>query len=213
MVGIYKANVRQSKKGGEMETKNSLETYLKLWKTDYKAKVKHLTKEKIHLSTEAIYRMAGSGGIAMAEDKMIDHLSLCPGCLEEWVEWIKAIESLEDLESIDEQEPPIMTYGMREAAATGKAAGPVSIKSSCGRFILELLPQIDNPDRGMVTVETIAGQETAIKNQHITVRDRNGYVLIDGILIHGRLARTCDNLSEIDLSTWTLVVNEEEKSS
>jgi len=213
LVGTWKGNIRQSKKGGDMETKNSLETYLKFWKKDYKARAKRFTKEKSHLSMEEIYRMAEPGGIARSGDEAVSHLSLCPVCLEEWAEWRRALTAVEDLESIEEQEPLVMTYGMREAAATEKPEGPVSIKSSCGRFILELLPQINNPDRGMVTLESIAGQEAPIKDQHVTVRDRNGYVLIDGMLLHGRLARICDNLSEIDLSTWTLIVDEEEKSS
>jgi len=157
--------------------------------------------------------MAEPGGITRSSAEAVAHLSLCPVCLEDWAKWRRAFTTVQELESTEEQEPFVMTYGMREAAATGKPEGPVSSKSSCGRFILGLLPQIDNPDRGMVTLESIAGQETPIKDQHVTVRDRNGYVLIDGILIHGRLARTCDNLSEIDLSIWTLIVDEEEKSS
>lgn len=196
-----------------METENSLKIYLTLWKKGYKAKENYLAEEKAHLSAEEIYRMAEPGGITRSSAEAVAHLSLCPVCLEDWAKWRRAFTTVEELESTEEQEPFVMTYGMREAAATGKPEGPVSSKSSCGRFILGLLPQIDNPDRGMVTLESIAGQETPIKDQHVTVRDRNGYVLIDGILIHGRLARTCDNLSEIDLSIWTLIVDEEEKSS
>jgi hypothetical protein len=47
----------------------------------------------------------------------------------------------------------------------------------------------------------------AVEGRYVTVRDRNGLVVLEGRLRHGRLARICEKLSEIDLTTWTLVVD------
>ena len=155
--------------------------------------------------------MAGPGGIERADDEALNHLSLCPICLEEWASWCSALRTVDELDRpvADEDEPiPAMTYGMREAAATDKPDEPISIRSSCGRFIFGLLPQLDNPEKGMVTLEAVADGDMAVEGRYVTVRDRNGLVVLEGRLRHGRLARTCEKLSEIDLTTWTLVVDD-----
>jgi len=158
--------------------------------------------------------MAEPGGIERSEVEAVDHLSVCPVCLGEWASWRKALTAVDDFEgaeSTEEEEFPVMAYGMREAAATAKPEEPVNVRSSCGRFILGFLPRLDNPQKGMVTLEAVADGEMSVEDRHFTVRDRNGLVLLEGRLHQGRLARTCEKLADIDLTTWTLVVDEELK--
>jgi len=193
-----------------METENKLTSSLQIWKEVYSARTEADREADDHLPMEALYRMAGPGGIEKAEDKALNHLSLCPSCLEEWASWRRALTAVDELdrpEASEDETIPVMAYGLREAAATAKPEEPLSMRSSCGRFIFGLFPRLDNPDKGMITLEAVADGEISVEGRHVTVRDRNGLVLLEGRLRHGRLARTCENLSEIDLTTWTLVVD------
>jgi len=199
-----------------MNQMNSLQSFLLIWKEVYSERTKPYGEERGHISVEELYQMAKPGGIKSSEVEAVDHLSACPVCLGEWASWRKGltvIDELEGTEGTEEEGLPAMTYGMREAAATAKPEEPVNVRSSCGRFILGLLPRLDNPEKGMVTLEAVADGEMSVEGRYFTVRDRNGLVLLEGMLRHGRLARTCEKLSDIDLTTWTLVVDEEQKGS
>jgi len=193
-----------------MDTENALASSLRIWKEVYSARTTRDGEIDDHLSMEALYSMAGPGGIEKEGDEALNHLSLCPICLEEWALWRRALTTVDELdrpEASEDETIPVMAYGMREAAATAKPEEPINIRSSCGRFIFGLLPQLDNPERGMVTLEAVADGDMTVEGRYVTVRDRNGLVVLEGRLHHGRLARTCEKLSEIDLTTWTLVVD------
>ncbi len=193
-----------------MNTENALASSLQIWKEVYQAQTPGDGEIGDHLPMEDLYNMAGPGGIEKADDKALNHLSLCPICLEEWASWFRALRAVDELdrpEASEDETIPVMAYGMREAAATAKPEEPISIRSSCGRFIFGLLPQLDNLEKGMVTLEAVADGDMAVEGRYVTVRDRNGLVVLEGRLRHGRLARICEKLSEIDLTTWTLVVD------
>ena len=194
-----------------MKRANALQPFLQIWKDIYPARTEPDVAGGGHLSIEALYRMAGSGGIERSGDEAVNHLSLCPECLEKWASWRRALTAVDELErpeTAEEQEAPVMAYGLREAAATAKPEEPVSMRSSCGRFILGLLPRVDNSDKGMVTIEAAADGKMSVEGRHFTVRDRNGLVVLEGRLRHGRLARTCEKLTDLDLTAWTLVVDD-----
>ena len=197
-----------------METENELESCLLVWKDVYSKPRETTEGVGVHLSMEDLYRMAEPGGMDRAAEKAVDHLSLCPACIEEWASWRRAITTLEELEG-DEAAPekavPDFTYGMKEAAATARPDEPVSIRSSCGRFVLGILPKVNDPEKGMVTLEAVADEEMVVEGKSVMLRDRNGLLLLEGTLCNGRLARLCEDLSRIDLSTWTLVVDGEKE--
>ena len=193
-----------------MNIENGLASSLQIWKEVYSVLTEEDREADDHLPMEALYRMAGPGGIEKEGDEALNHLSLCPVCLEEWASWRRALTTVDELdrpEASEDETIPVMAYGMREAAATAKPEEPINIRSSCGRFIFGLLPQLDNLEKGMVTLEAVADGDMTVEGRYVTVRDRNGLVVLEGRLRHGRLARTCEKLSEIDLTTWTLVVD------
>jgi hypothetical protein len=155
--------------------------------------------------------MAEPGGIEKCPKEEVNHLSLCPLCLKQWADWRKAISAVADLEEGNdpqEEEASSMTYGLLKAAATDKPKGPISLRSICGKFLLNLLPRVDDPEKGMVTLETTGPEDASLEGRHVTVRDGKGLVFLEGTLRHGRLARLCEILSDIDLNTWTIVLGE-----
>ena len=188
-----------------------METGLRVWKEVYSQRPEQETEIGGHLSTEALYKMACPSGLEASAPEAVNHLSRCPLCLEEWALWRNALSTVESLDNEDGEKEDawaVMACGMREAAATAGPEEAVNIRSSCGRFIFGLLPQVDHPEKGMVTLEAVSDGHMDVEGKYAMVRDGNGSVVLEGRLRHGRLARICDNISEIDLSTWTLVVHE-----
>jgi hypothetical protein len=194
-----------------MNRENTLEQCLQIWKGIRAAAPAQSAGPGDHIPMEALYRMAGPDGVEKSSHEEVDHLSLCPDCLDKWASWRRAIHDVEELErpgADEEDASTILSYGLREAAASLGASEPLTMKSSCGRFILGLLPQVDDPDKGLVTLEAAAEGSMSVEGRRFIVRDRNGVVVLDGKLHHGRLARTCERLSALDLSAWTLVVDD-----
>jgi hypothetical protein len=60
----------------------------------------------------------------------------------------------------------------------------------------------------MVAVEAASAEDASLEGKSVTVRDRNGRILLQGRLHQGRLARLCDDLAGVDLGAWTLVVDD-----
>lgn len=194
-----------------MNGDKTLERPLQIWKEIRPGPAEADAAPDGHISMEMLYRMAGPGGIEESSYDQVAHLSLCSACLERWASWRRAVTAVDELEKGDtdkEDAFPLIACGLREAAASLEPKEPVTMRSSCGRFILGLLPRMDNPDKGLVTLEAAADGAMSVEGRRFTVRDRNGLVMLEGRLQHGRLARPCERLRDFDLSAWTLVVDD-----
>ena len=62
---------------------------------------------------------------------------------------------------------------------------------------------VDDPEKGMITLETLEAEAPLFEDRLAVVRDRNGLLLLEGRIRRGRLARRLEKLNEIDLNTWT----------
>ncbi len=186
---------------------------LKHWSNVYPSDVETEEEKGRHISSEEIYRMVKPGGIENCPQGAVEHLSLCPVCLKKWAEWRRAVTTVENLEEDEisaQKKPSFLSYGLLKAAASEGPKGPLSLRSTCGRFTLNLLPQMDDPKKGMITLESVATEDDEPRKRNVTIRDAKGLVILDGKLRHGRLARRHENISNIDLNAWTIVLDEGE---
>lgn len=157
-----------------------------------------------HISTAAFYRLSGSGGIEHADPALVEHLSLCPRCLENWAAWRRAISDVESLESdTPASGQRIPAVGFLKAAAAPGRREPLHMTSRCGRYRLSLLPNIDHPGSALLTLEVLE-KAAQLEGLRLTVRDRGGSVLVSGVIHQGRMAKPVDNVDAVDLSIWTV---------
>jgi len=187
-----------------MNKKIQLMQALKTWQKTYMDQIDSGKLAVTHLSDEEIYPLAENSGIEQAVPEALEHLSLCPICMEKWAAWREAISAVENEEPGADM---IMSYGTLElkAAATDKPFEAMTSLSSCGRFTLGLLPQVGDPKKGLVTLDVVTKDEPALENRYVMVRDRGGRVFLRGKIHQGRLARRYDKLEDIDLSKWTVI--------
>ncbi len=186
-----------------MNSETALQTCLKIWREEYFRPDQDAGKGG-HLSDRILYEMALAGGFKNADSKHSSHLSLCPVCLGRWAQLRRAVSDLNEGESYDDEK--IVSWGKLEAAATDKSLEALSLKSSCGRFVLGVLPRMGDPDSGMVTLEVISGVGAEMEGRRATVSDNAGRVLLQGAIRQGRLARKIERLPKVDLAKWTVVV-------
>jgi hypothetical protein len=189
----------------KMNKDKALEIGLQTWQSVYPKPNREGDQENLHLSEKVLYQMALSGGIKETDPKDLAHLSLCPLCLNQWAKYRKSISDIEDATGYEEQR--FVTWGILEAASTDKTMEAVRLKSSCGRFFLGLLPQMGDPENGMITLELESKTASELEGHKATVRDHKGRILIEGALCQGRLARRIEKLSNINLTHWTVIVD------
>ncbi len=184
-----------------------LQQLLHLWsQTDPVCLPRASQEQEKHLDDTTLFKMAQPSGLATAQPNELKHLSGCPLCLQQFAEWHQAMIDASQKQS----RPTIMSYGLRQAAASPGSAEPKNLTSTCGQFILGIYPEVDNPKRGMITLDLAPGTQ-GLQEKFITIRDANATLLLDGSLHNNRLARIIDNLDEIDLSAWT--ISEQEPQS
>ena len=192
-----------------MVTENQLRSALRVWNSQ-RSELDIENRIGSHLSSQELYEMAQDGGIEQSKDDKVKHLSFCPRCLHEWSEWRKAKSASEEIAAEDEL-TTVMTHMFLEAAATPGPAEPLNVLTACGRFLLGLLPDDENPDKAMVTVDVTAGDVSAYDGWHISVSDRNQRILLEGDLFDGRLARICKNIGAYDFSEIKIVVTKSDQ--
>jgi hypothetical protein len=190
-----------------MNSFDKLEEYLRIWEEET---LSGPQPEGAHLSGETLYSLARAGGVQNAEPAAAEHLSRCARCLRQWADWRKALTALE---GPSQEEPPLTACGMLKAAAAPERQEPLTLKSDCGRFTIRILPQLGEPERGMIAVEASPEHAAGLEGKEVTLRDRRGRVLLQGRLRQGRVARRAQDLSGIDLGTWTLMLDAPEPAS
>lgn len=169
-------------------------------------KLNHLNNgEQIHLTENLLYRMALSNGLQESDPKDLEHLAMCPICLNQWARFRKSLSDIEDSDAYEEQRT--VSWGMLEAASSSKSIEPLRIKSSCGQFFLGLLPQVGDTEKGMITLELESQAALGLEGHKATVRDHKGRIILQGAICQGRIARKIENLSEVNLTRWTVTVD------
>lgn len=181
-------------------TENHLKKYINIWHEESIA----VPLDKEHLSPERIYELGIPGEIPAAPAKELNHLSVCASCMSDWAFWSRV--HTENPGELPENEPSMITGGMLKAAASPGKKEALKLKSACGRFLLGVLPEIEMPDRGLITLETIADAQEIYNGKTVSVRDAKNRNILSGVIENNRIARRCKIFHKIDLSTWTLII-------
>lgn len=159
-----------------------------------------------HLDDDTLYQLACDNSAIDVDPQQKQHLSCCPICMEKWANWRKAISATQSDQQ--QQQPLSMSYGFLEAAAdNNNNPQPLNLHSHCGGFNLGLYPDRDHPESALVTLKATGSNCDQLEDHQVTVRDKNGSVILEGFFIEGRAARRTDQLSSIDLTQWTVVVH------
>ena len=156
-----------------------------------------------HVPGEALRRLAAPGGLAQARPEDLAHVSLCPRCLAEWAAAVRAGAG-------EPRGAPALDYGLLEAAATRDAVPARRLRTQSGSYVLTLSPNVDDPSRGLVTLEVDPTFAPGLEGRRVKVHaSASGETLLDGVVRSGYLARRCEDLAAVDLSRgWTVVVTD-----
>ena len=167
----------------------------------------HVPRSEPHLSSADLYALSAPEALPLADPVQLQHLSLCPTCIEEWANWCKARSAVRE---IGEQTNNgiSLSHGYLRAAASPEMTDSVSMQSQCGNYRLEILTGGGTPCHGLVTFEALVGGNQ-LENSLVSICDQDGKTLLKGRLSDGRLARAIENPNEFDLSTWTVSITKD----
>ncbi len=159
------------------------------------------------MSEARLNELAVESGWSQASDAERGHISRCAACISALLFKMDAdAPEQSSVVPFPKRTPSRMSYGLLEAASTGGIRSPVTSTSAGGQFVLRILPEQDEPRRGLVTIE-YKGEDPTTDGTLCTVKDSAGNTLLQAQLRGGRAAAHAENLVEIDLSQgWTLTV-------
>lgn len=158
-----------------------------------------------HISEEKLYLFSLPNGLQTAGNYDIHHLSLCPRCLGAWKTLCDLSGSSRTHDPGETQGGEILSYGLLQAASS-TFTEPVYIKSACKKFRLGIFPEVDNPKKAMIVLET-TGDGTSCQGMTASIRDADGFMVMEATIKQGRAASITDHLDTLDLSTWTVRVS------
>ena len=176
---------------------------LKIWR---ETALKTAISSDDHLTPKQLEAMKEHGGITGADDAWVEHLSLCPLCLDRFSALLAEKNEPPPLPDASAADDYIMAIGELQAADEEKRTALPEISTACRRFTLGIYPDRDNPDNGMLTVEVGRDLHDAVEGKKVTVRDKEGRVLLSATFHDGKVARLCKGLREADLNAWTILV-------
>lgn len=185
-----------------MQDESLIHKALSAWKLLPGEQLKGSTQK--HLGEEILYQLALPGGLQDAAAEDLEHLSLCPVCLKEWSSWLESLDILADNEEDTNGQDIHLSFGFLKAASASLFTEPISLDSACGRFELSIYPDREQVKQGMIVIE-IRKDAKSFENRYCVVRDGTGTIILRGMLEDGRLAGRLDDLSQLDLKTWTVV--------
>ncbi len=176
---------------------NTLSTALNTWQMWAQA------SGETHLPPETIYQLSLNKGLKQASEADLNHLSACPGCLDQW-ELLCFLDTETEDDSAD-----IIAFGRLKAAASDETLPgrePVYLRSGCGRFELGIFPEPGRPGKGMVTLD-LTEKTQPLDGALATVKDASGRTILAGKIVHSRTAAKIEDIDSLDLSLWTVVIS------
>ncbi len=167
------------------EKKIGLKEALEIWASTAKADGDHIDQSRLEV-------LASEGGMASALPHEMEHLSLCPVCMESWNRLVQAASSGEEdstvsLDHIETAPDFSMDYCMMQAAASPQAHA-VEMVSASGDFTVSILPDMEEEESVMVTLQVAPDRLPKYEGKEAVVRDYFGDVLFQRPITGGRAA-------------------------
>lgn len=158
--------------------------------------------EEEHLTEYQIVLLSREGGLVEADEELIEHLSMCPYCMQQWLDSVRLAESTVTSAAADDW----FAGGMMEAASSeGEVTYPPSV-STCGKFELHMFTGRDDPQKVMVALEVLDVQlQRELEGVQVAVRNDSNVIFLEGRIIAGRLAREVDDSRKLSMASWSVV--------
>ncbi|MBU0568640.1 hypothetical protein KJ693_10290 [bacterium] len=97
-----------------------------------------------------------------------------------------------------EREAAVWDVALPKAAATG-FEGLMSLFTEGGKYRLTLRENLDDPQKGLITVEVSKPYREQLEGRDILLANKRGDVLLKGKIVSGRVAQKVERIREIDL--------------
>lgn len=97
-----------------------------------------------------------------------------------------------------EMEAIAWDIALPKAAATGFEK-VMTLYTEGGKYRLTLRENLDEPGKGLITVEVNKPYQDQIEGKNILLTNRKGDVLLEGRIVSGTVAQKVERIKEIDL--------------
>jgi hypothetical protein len=182
-------------------------------KTLLKSSLDEMEKTATPLPSDVLDRLAKPNGLNQTADNIVEHLSLSPKDIREWIERLEQNNSMDNTmaNKVDQPKPSIISsYGYLKAATTKDMfLKAITLPSQCGHYKLTILPQKGEPEKGLAILE--ADKETAqqIEGMDVSVWDSGQHIILQGVMQQGKVKQKIVVKKEQPLqldSSWSVII-------
>lgn len=99
----------------------------------------------------------------------------------------------------EEMEAIVWDVALPKAAAAG-FKGVASFDSEGGKYRLTLRENLNEPGKGLITVEVKKTYQEELEGRSISLVNRKGDVLLEGEITEGRVAQKVERIRDIDIT-------------
>lgn len=107
--------------------------------------------------------------------------------LESWGEWKR-----------QEMEAVVWDIALPKAAAT-EFKGMMSLYTEGNKYRLTLRENLDEPGKGLITVEVSEPYQEQLEGREILLVNRKGDVFLEGKIVLGRVSQMVERIKDIDI--------------
>ena len=169
-----------------MQDKTTLKQALKAWRS-WKAPPK---EPGDHIPPAELYELFIHPESTPDRGMLLDHLVQCPVCLRELEDVIHSRAGAEEAMAGLDYAPAM--------AAASLTRGPKRISTQGGKYTIEIRPHLSRENRGIVTVQVAPPYRDELEGRTLTIKDRQGRVLLQSRIINSEASQEIDDLDQIE---------------
>lgn len=169
-----------------MNRRVSLKDALQCWREEYGHGEAAMGR---HIPIPELYEVIIGGVGKTLQEADLDHLAACAVCARELRELVTSIAEAEAWDTV-----------LLKAAAAGEGQWPKRIPTGNGKYVIELRRNLDEPDKGLITLRVEAGFRDKLEGKKVVLLDGHGQKILQGEIKDGAFSQEVDALEEIDLN-------------
>lgn len=140
-----------------------------------------------HVPPSELYNLLIQPSDNGKKDYILEHLIICPICVQELKD---IVQSIEEAEAWD--------LALPKAAASEEIQWPKKIPTEGGKYTIVIRRNISDKNRGVVTVEVAPPHRDTLEGKGIVLRDGRGHMLLRGKIFNGEVSQEIEGLDRID---------------
>jgi hypothetical protein len=159
----------------------------KIWQTELNAQA-----QGRHLTTSEIYDLLIKENMPDKE-VMLAHLSHCSHCSEEFHKMY-----------LTQKKTEFLDIALPQLAGVKSHSPFMKIDTEGGKYTIIIRQSLKEQNKGIITIELAPNLREKAEGERITLKDRQGRILLEGTVVNGQVSQKIEHLDNIDIQRFKI---------